>query len=147
VQLIPAYLLDLGHRVDGVVRGHRRRPRGGVRRVLEVEGHGEVGRGRGRGGGVGELRGGVGVRDGLRRHCRDRGWADGVKGPEARARGAARAAANGGVGWDSPVRLRLLACVAVGRRWKTDGAGLLAVEACGTLWKRLVQRGRGGWAA
>jgi hypothetical protein len=74
VQLIPAYLLDLGHRVDGVVRGHRRRPRG-VRRVLEVEEHGEVGRGRGRsrGGGVGELRGGVGERDGLRRHCQDRG--------------------------------------------------------------------------
>ena len=75
-----AYLLDLGHGVDGSVRGHRRnrRRRGGRRRprvvlrVLEVEGHGEVGRGRGR------------RRNGLRRH-RGRGGEDGRQG-RSRAR-------------------------------------------------------------
>jgi len=72
-----AYLLNLGQGVDGVVRGHghrrHRRRRGGCRRprgvlrVLEVEGHGEVGRGRGR------------RRNGLRRH-RGRGGEDGRQG-------------------------------------------------------------------
>lgn len=82
------YLLDLGHGVDGVVRRHRRhRRRGcgprwpcGVLRVLEVEGHGEVGRRRGRGrrrSGVGELRGRGGRRNGLRRHVAASGSAEG----------------------------------------------------------------------
>jgi hypothetical protein len=108
----PAYLLDLWHRVDGV-RGHRRCGDRSVLRVLKVEGHGEVGRGGSRGGGVGELRG---SRDGLRRHRRGLGWADGLDGTEARARGAAAGSRVVGAGADggrrdSPVRsLRLRKC-------------------------------------